>query len=340
MSFYAVLPSNGCPDTQPDNEANSYIIEWETPTDLTGKWEVALTEFSFNYIAPRIAKPSKIEYLTVQPKRNVVEFIIKDGIFVSMVGKLFTVTLVDDKISFKCDKSPFSLKFKNIEEAYIFGSAIEVTSNSKELIFENSIVTDKDVEIEVEVFYAEYHDVRLTKEFRNYPKFTNIQQMTEYYSKNGNTIFEEFSYDYYGHIYFKIKQEIKQIMLDGYLMYSLGFEDTYIFNNQYGAVFKAKKTPTFESAFHQYYIYSSIVDPIMVGGTRVPLLRSVWVGSNHMAGDVIHENIDYPMYLPVSSESVKSIEIEIRDDGGNLIDFPYGSKTSMTLHFVYKQNQK
>ena len=337
MSFYAVLPSNACPDTQPKNDGSSYIIDWETPTDLTGKWEVALTEFSFNYVVPTMKRHNKIEYYPIESTIEKVHLIIKNGVFSSIVlNSLINVTLIDNKIHIKCEIVPFTLKFQTIEESNIVGSFTYVTSVSNELIFNYPIETKVDSYVIVDLIYDKVELI----EFNNSPKFINIQQMTEYYYKFGNTIFEEFTYDYYGYIYFKIKQEIKSIKLDVQLMYSLGFDDTYTFNNVLGTVFKATKKPAFESAFHQYYIYSSIVDPIMVGGIRVPLLRTVWVGSNHVVGDVIHKNIDHPMYLPVSSEFIKSIEIKIRDDGGNFIDFPYGSKTSMTLHFVYKQNQK
>ena len=78
------------------------------------------------------------------------------------------------------------------------------------------------------------------------------------------------------------------------------------------------------------FIYSNVIEPVLVGGDYVPLLRSIAINSD----GVIHENIVNPMYLPVSSTSINNIEIEIRDDSGYLIDFPYGTKNSITLHFI------
>ena len=48
MSFYAILPSNACPKTQPNNNASNYIIDLENPIQFEGNWEVALTEYTFN----------------------------------------------------------------------------------------------------------------------------------------------------------------------------------------------------------------------------------------------------------------------------------------------------
>jgi len=39
------------------------------------------------------------------------------------------------------------------------------------------------------------------------------------------------------------------------------------------------------------------------------------------------------MYLPISTRMLDKIEIEIKDEAGNNIIFPYGSKSSVTVHF-------
>ena len=46
MNFYMILPSNSS-HTFEDNVANSYTIGLEKHIELVGKWEVALTEYSF-----------------------------------------------------------------------------------------------------------------------------------------------------------------------------------------------------------------------------------------------------------------------------------------------------
>ena len=80
------------------------------------------------------------------------------------------------------------------------------------------------------------------------------------------------------------------------------------------------------------YVYSSVSEPILVGNVRVPLLRQIWIDESNDKL-ILHEVLDHPMYLPVSSSSINNIEIQIRNDKGELINFPKDSKTSLTLHF-------
>ena len=49
MNFYAIIPSNACPLTQPDNDASNYIIDFENSITVDGNWEVALVQYTFNH---------------------------------------------------------------------------------------------------------------------------------------------------------------------------------------------------------------------------------------------------------------------------------------------------
>ena len=60
--FYMILPSNGCKDTHPDNEANMFTISWEQPITLDGGWKVALTEANFSYTMTSINTSFGIRY--------------------------------------------------------------------------------------------------------------------------------------------------------------------------------------------------------------------------------------------------------------------------------------
>ena len=61
--FFVILPSNACGDTHPKNEANKYIVSWETPVEVdTLKWKVALTEASFNYVVGTVNSSFGVEY--------------------------------------------------------------------------------------------------------------------------------------------------------------------------------------------------------------------------------------------------------------------------------------
>ena len=61
--FLEILPSNACDATHPKNEANKYIVSWETPIEVdTLKWKVALTEASFNYVVGTVNSAFGVEY--------------------------------------------------------------------------------------------------------------------------------------------------------------------------------------------------------------------------------------------------------------------------------------
>ena len=62
-SFYMVLPSNSCPDTQPNNNASKYIVDYTNSIDLRGEWQVALTDVLIYYSPATIRKNSYINYL-------------------------------------------------------------------------------------------------------------------------------------------------------------------------------------------------------------------------------------------------------------------------------------
>ena len=70
MSFYMVLPSNSCPRTRPDNNASKYLVDYENAINLKDEhWEVAMTEFVFNFCPQTIRKGSKIEYKIREVKK-------------------------------------------------------------------------------------------------------------------------------------------------------------------------------------------------------------------------------------------------------------------------------
>ena len=110
------------------------------------------------------------------------------------------------------------------------------------------------------------------------------------------------------------------------------------------------KSPTMLNAENEHflrhgintmYVYSSICHPIRIGGDCVPLLKSIWLDSSknrsHSFGEMRNLVVKNPMYLPVSSTSINTIEVNIRSDSGHLIPFIAGSVTSLTLHFKRKR---
>ena len=82
--------------------------------------------------------------------------------------------------------------------------------------------------------------------------------------------------------------------------------------------------------FESLYVYSSIVEPRIVGDKIAPLLRIVPITGRH--GEMATARFDHVQYIPVLSREFGSIETEIRDDTGRPVSFERG-KVTVTLQF-------
>ena len=81
------------------------------------------------------------------------------------------------------------------------------------------------------------------------------------------------------------------------------------------------------------YIYSSVVDNVIVGNTLAPLLRTVVVDGTF--GDLREKEFFNPFYKDLSQGRIEDIEISIRDDKGQLVKFEFG-KTLLKFQFRKK----
>ena len=82
--------------------------------------------------------------------------------------------------------------------------------------------------------------------------------------------------------------------------------------------------------FESLYVYSSIVEPRIVGDKIAPLLRIVPITGSH--GEMVTTRFDHVQYIPLLSREFGSVETEIRDDTGRPVPFERG-KVTVTLHF-------
>ena len=82
--------------------------------------------------------------------------------------------------------------------------------------------------------------------------------------------------------------------------------------------------------FESLYVYSSVVEPRIVGDKIAPLLRIVPITGRR--GEMVTTRFDQVQYIPVLSREFGSVETEIRDDTGRPVPFERG-KVTVTLHF-------
>lgn len=142
MSFYVVLPSNSCPRSRPDNNASYYLVDYENAINLKDdNWEVAMTEFVFNYCPQTIRKGSKIEYKTkeLHQTEEVIQLSLTNGNLemynVLPSGKYdWYIYLKEKKLLLKTD-CQVEIEFKSIEDAKKFGFNLINTKKTNDAFF-------------------------------------------------------------------------------------------------------------------------------------------------------------------------------------------------------------
>ena len=91
-----------------------------------------------------------------------------------------------------------------------------------------------------------------------------------------------------------------------------------------------------QAGIHVLYVYCDVLQFTHVGNIKAPLLRVVDSGGE--AGDVVTRYYERPRYIPLQKKNFDSIQIIIRDDLGEKIQFESG-KVLLTLHFRRAKNQ-
>ena len=79
--------------------------------------------------------------------------------------------------------------------------------------------------------------------------------------------------------------------------------------------------------YHTCYIYIDIVQNQHVGDVKTPLLRVVPVKK----GKLTYIHYDRPHFLPINRSNISVVEVNIRDERGDLLSFQSGTSIRMLL---------
>lgn len=176
-------------------------------------------------------------------------------------------------------------------------------------------------------------DVKKSGYFDKAMLWQNIDQLLASIKETFSNVFAKIEVDSSsnGRIKFELNKEITSVRFLNGLNFVLGFSRTKLTN----ATEVADFPPQLNRGLTHMYVYASICAPIQVGHMRVPLLKSIWLdlAKSYSHDEVRNVDIRHPMYLPINSANMNSIEINIRTDSGALVPFTDGSVTSITLHF-------
>ena len=91
------------------------------------------------------------------------------------------------------------------------------------------------------------------------------------------------------------------------------------------------------NSINAFYIYSDIVDYQFIGDTFAPILRVIPISNKQVYGEYVCESYTTPHYVPVKRSNIDTIEIDIKTDSGEAIQFNSG-KLLIKLHFRPQQN--
>ena len=139
----------------------------------------------------------------------------------------------------------------------------------------------------------------------------------------------KFSYD---SVTQKVRAHLKrqtEFRLYGDLSDILGFNNITS-DADHSITLPANSVVDLRRGFESLYVYSSMVEPRVVGDKIVPLLRIVPITGQH--GEMVTTRFEHVQYIPVMSREFRTIETEIRDDTGRPVPFERG-KVTVTLHF-------
>ncbi|GFW31900.1 chromo domain-containing protein [Trichonephila clavipes] len=80
-----------------------------------------------------------------------------------------------------------------------------------------------------------------------------------------------------------------------------------------------------------FYVYSDLISPQIVGDTQAPLLRIVRTKGKD--GETISQYYDRPQYLPLVRHSFQTIQSELRLNSGDFVPFERGQIGSGLTHY-------
>jgi hypothetical protein len=95
--------------------------------------------------------------------------------------------------------------------------------------------------------------------------------------------------------------------------------------------YRATLSPNVHLPLQHLYIYSNLVEQVVVGDTYAPLLQVVPV-QNGSFGTVQYHQFLNPLYMSLAMDDISVIEIKLCDDLGNIVKFAIGNVV-IKLHF-------
>lgn len=338
--FYMVLPSNSCPNIHPNNTTSNFKIEWSNSIVLDeGEWEVALTEFSiFNQsIISIVNKTLKYQKTDMETRKYQIWVNENDSVNLQQLDPLSPINtevrIVDNFLTIVCPNTPFIVEFADIESARRYGFQKVVNRSANIHMFSPDIITGRNagsaeqnqIIVRSDNGRAPFHYIKFTEE----SSLSSLDELCKYILKNASEVFQSINVAN-KQLEFIFQSDIANVVFDENLASLLMLPQT-----QYNRSFSvhSELIRVFEKTSYEIYVYSDLIEPIIVGDTYAPLLKTLWIEPKHVSDRVTHLSVDRPMYLPVATNCINNVEFNLRHDSGQFISFLDNTKSCLTVHF-------
>jgi hypothetical protein len=363
-----VLPSNASPNTQPDNHAANFTVDWETPVELdpNANWKVAMTEINYIYQPHTISSNLSILYRKMELSKHSFKFAveIKHAGNGQVAGWVITdlskekykiAAWVEDGHLVIGSHTPFDVA--NMPELGFIDNGVSHSWQQGKYPYRamgglsvSTMMRDYSAPrayvLEV-VFYDFYKGLPILRKFKKDENFKTLTELADYLRQNNNDIFSDVS-SVNRKLNLQLASRVHSVKFQGGLNFILGYNDSEIkadentLRNVNGerahdkTYHKANFPPQLKVGIRNMYIYASFVAPVYVGHTRLPLLKNIFVDSSNdvnIHGHARNSVVQHLMYVDVNATTLNSITVNIRNDAGNIVAFPRGSITVITVHF-------
>ena len=304
-SLYVTLPSNGSPTFYPNNKAANYKNKLGSDLDLEGCWEVGLAEIQYQRSWNVLKDDGCLSIVIFRQDTNGT---ITTGELTTSDGINYHPLTLRYGVSWNINKSRMNVPAGSIDILHI--DFAKGNYSTPEMIAEyvkntinrgyNTIAPLKDAQGSEILDLMKVH-------YDNLKKRIMLKSATEH----AYLIFYE-NDSMAALLGFPTIGKLKQMM-------EHKIKDWLVAPNAPSAY----NTPAL-------YIYTDIIAQEHVGQDLVQLLRTVPVSGNH--GEIVCRVFEKAYYKRVLNHTIASIEIQVNDDTGALIDFA-GGKVICVLHF-------
>lgn len=161
--------------------------------------------------------------------------------------------------------------------------------------------------------------------------YTSVGEVIDVINSHENLV-DLASFEYDGKkVEIKLKDDVDQIEMSHRLALQLGFdpgEDDLKKNNK-----SVRPANMLLGLPAHMYIYCDIVEAQLIGDTMAPLLQIINIDTaNYVYGANRFVQFSSPHYVPLMKSSFENIEIDLRDNTGELLPFHFGT-SCVKLHF-------